>query len=132
VWWPALRRVGFATVLVDVSPFNQVRAWAQQAEFEASYATITMKGEDRDHVVFTLHPHIDEGLTFLAPCSSVVSSALKVEMQELNARGGQFKEDASVVTRDLDDLSLTISPILHEEPWFDFRADKNDPGEPER
>jgi len=119
-WWSVIETVGFTSVLVDLNPFVHLRTWASQDSFDTIFTVINMTDRDRKHVVFIFSPETDEKLTFVAPCSSIISSALKVELSRLNVKGQRFREDSTVLNQDL--LSLTLSHLLREEPWFDFSA----------
>jgi hypothetical protein len=119
-WLATMRDISYMSVLVDLNPFEHLRAWAAQAEFETSSATINVAGDDKQHIVFALRPETGDELTYLAPCTAICSSALRVCLADFAAAGARFVERSSFVEHDIADLNLTLSHLLREEPWFDF------------
>ncbi len=121
-WLPALRRLSHFDVLIDLDPFQYVRAWARQSEFVTAFTTMTARVGDREHMALALRPDSDGGIVFLAPCTSVFCSAMAVELRSLAAEGAPFAEDTGPFESEREALILVLSHLFLEEPWFDFRA----------
>ncbi len=121
-WLPALRRLSHFNVLVDLDPFHYVRAWSEQRVFVTAYTTMTAKVGDHEHMTFALRPDTDDGIVFLAPCSSVFCSAMVVELRSLTAQGALFEETTAPFEAQEGPLKLVLAHVFREEPWFDFRA----------
>lgn len=121
-WLPALRRLSHFDVLIDRDPFQYVRAWARQSEFVTAFTTMTTRVGDREHMALALRPDSDGGIVFLAPCTSVFCSAMAVELRSLAAEGGPFAEDPGPFESKREALTLVLSHLFREEPWFDFTA----------
>jgi len=121
-WLSALRRLSHFDVLIDLDPFQYVRAWASQGEFVTAFTTMTLRAGEREHMALALRPDSDGGIVFLAPCTSVFCSAMAVELRSLAAKGAPFAEDAGPFESEKEALTLVLSHLFREEPWFDFRA----------
>lgn len=121
-WLPVLRQLAHFDVLVDLDPFEYVRAWAHKNEFVTAFTTMNLDDGTHKRMVMALRPNADGDLIFLAPCTSVFCSAMVVELRTLMAAGAPFEETAAPFDADMGSLVLILSHLFREEPWFDFRA----------
>lgn len=126
-WLAELRALDHLDVLVDLNPFSRLGTWEEQGAFTTAFTTMTFRDDEREHIVFALHPRTGDELVYLAPCSATLAAAMLADLRQRRKRCGLFVPDEDFLTRDMRRLQLVVSHLLREEPWFDFRARAADP-----
>lgn len=119
-WLGPLAQFVNLSVLVDSNPFYQLRAWGRQREYDVLYGRIDIRNAEATHIVYGLYPLSGDDLVYIIPCSGIVANAITHTITSLQDKS-RFRADNSVFEDIRHRLEYTLSHLLREEPWFDFK-----------